>query len=65
MEEWIMTIKEFKNSDMCKKATKVTYYDIKGVNISNKLSIILDLLQIIGTSHNADGSIDVDVDYIE
>lgn len=60
-----MTIKEFKNSKLCKEAAKVTYYDINGVNIFNKPSIIFNLLQIIGTSHNADGSIDVDVNYIE
>ena len=39
-----MTIKEFKKSEMCKKAKSVKYLDVNGVNISKKPSIILDLL---------------------
>lgn len=60
-----MTIKEFKKMDICKRAKNVNYFDVNGVNISRKPSFILDLLQVIGTGHNADGSIDVDVDYVD
>ena len=60
-----MTVKEFKKMDICKGANKINYYDVNGVNISNKPSLILDLLQVIGAMHNADGSIDVDVNYVE
>ena len=60
-----MTIKEFKKGDMCKKAKSVKYLDVNGVNISKKPSIILDLLQVIGTSNTVDGKIEVDVAYTE
>lgn len=60
-----MTVKEFKNSAICKEATRVEYFDVNGVNISNNPPIILDLLQVIGTCHNTYGSIDVDVYYTE
>lgn len=60
-----MTVKEFKKMDICKRAKNVNYFDVNGKNISSKPSFILDLLQVIGTGHRADGSIDVDVDYME
>lgn len=60
-----MTVKEFKNTDIYKKAKSVNYFDINGKNISSKPSFILDLLQVIGTGHMTDGSVDVDVDYLE
>ena len=60
-----MTVKEFKNTDLCKKAKKITYYDLKDVDISNKLPSILNLLDVIATSNNSDGSIDVYTSYIE
>ena len=41
----------------------INYYDINSKNISNKLSIILNLLSVIGTFHNSGGSINVDVNY--
>lgn len=60
-----MKVKEFKKMDIYKRAKSVNYFDINGVNISNKPSFILDLLQVIGTGHNADGSINIDVNYTE
>lgn len=60
-----MTVKEFKNSDLCKDAKSIRYYDVNGVDISYKSQIMLDLLEVIGSSHGADGSIDVDVLYTE
>ena len=43
---------------------KVRYFNLNGKDIS-KYPLILDLLTIIGSSHNADGSIDIDVQYTE
>lgn len=60
-----MTIKEFKKSEMCKKAKSVKYLDVNGVNISKKPSIILDLLQVIGTGITSNGEVEVDVAYME
>lgn len=60
-----MTIKEFKKTQMCKDAKAVKYYDVNGVDISNKPSFILDLLPVIGTAHMLDGTIEVDVQYVE
>lgn len=60
-----MTVNEFKKTDMYKGAKEVRFYDAKGVNVSNKPAIILDLIDVIGTSHNADGTIDVDLLYME
>lgn len=60
-----MTVKEFKNSTMCKDAKRVRYFDINGVDISNKVDIILNLMQVIGTANYPDGTIEVDVNYIE
>lgn len=52
-----MTIKEFKRTQMCKDAYEVKYYDVNGVDISNKPSFILDLLPVIGTTYMSDGTI--------
>lgn len=60
-----MTVKEFKKSSTCKQAKSVKYLDVNGVNISNKPSIILDLLQVIGTGVNPNGEIEVDLMYTE
>ena len=60
-----MTVKEFKKSKMYREAKGVKYFDMNGVNITYKPQIILNLLNIIGTSHNVDGTINVDVEYIE
>lgn len=60
-----MTVKGFKNTTMCKNAKSVKYFDVNGIDISSKPVIILNLLQVIGTSNNADGTIDVDVYYTE
>lgn len=65
MEGNIMTVKEFKNTTMCKNAKHVKYIDVNGVDISSKPEIILNLLQVIGTSNNSDGTIEVDVFYTE
>ena len=58
-----MTVKEIKKS--YKEAKRIIYRDLNGVDISSKPSIILDLMQVIGSSHNADGTIEVDVLYEE
>ena len=60
-----MTIKEFKMTQMCKDAYEVKYYDVNGVDISNKPSFILDLLPVIGTTYMSDGTIMVDVQDVE
>lgn len=60
-----MTIQEFKNTELYKNTKSINYYGINGKNISNKPYFILKLLAIIGTSLNSDGSISVDVNYIE
>lgn len=60
-----MTVKEFKNTKMYKEAEQVNYYDTNDKNISYKPIFILNLLQVIGTSCNADDSINVDVLYID
>lgn len=60
-----MTVKEFKNTTICKNAKSVKYFDVNGADISSKPPIILNLLQVIGTSNNVDGTIDVDVCYTE
>lgn len=60
-----MTVQEFKKTEMCKQATEVRYFDMNDVEITNKPAIILNLLPVIGTGHNTDGSIDVTVQYIE
>lgn len=59
-----MTVGEFKKT-IVKDNKKVRYFDLNGKDISNKYSLILDLLTVIGSSHNADGSIDLDVQYME
>lgn len=59
-----MTVGEFKKS-IAKDNKKVKYFDLNGKDISNKYPLILDLLTVIGSSHNTDGSIDVDVQYME
>lgn len=58
-----MKVKDFKKLDICKRAKSVRYFDINGINISSKPSFILDMLQVIGISHNVDGSVEVDVNY--
>lgn len=58
-----MTVKEFKKSEICKVAKKVNYFDLNGVNISRKPGFILNMLEVIGSGYNADGTIDVDVCY--
>lgn len=56
-----MTVKEFNRKfDGPKK-----YYDINGVDISRKPEIILNLLQVIGSEHRPDGTINADVAYEE
>lgn len=60
-----MTVGEFKKTKMCRNAKYVNYWSTNGLNISNKPTIILDILKVIGTSNYADGSIDVDVEYVE
>ena len=59
-----MTVGEFKKT-IGKDSKKVRYFDLNGKDISNKYPLILDLLTVIGSSHNTDGSIDVDVQYTE
>ena len=61
----MMTIKEFKQTEICKKAKRVIYLDVNGVNISRKPSFILDMLTISGVSHCASGDIVVYVMYEE
>ena len=60
-----MTVKEFKKTDIYKRAKSINYFDVNGKNISSKPSFILDLLQVIGTGHKVDGSIIVDVNYAD
>ena len=57
-----MTVKEFKKMFGNKK---MIFLDVNGKNISKKTSIILDCLQVIGSAHNPDGTITVDVVYVE
>ena len=59
-----MTVKEFKETDLYKIAIQVNYFDLTGMNISNKPSFILDLFQVIGAVYNPDTSIDVTVNYL-
>ncbi|WP_281740645.1 hypothetical protein [Holdemanella biformis] len=61
----IITVKDFKKTEMCKQATEVRYFDMNDVEITNKPAISLNLLPVIGTGHNTDGSIDATVQYIE
>lgn len=56
-----MTVKELKNRKIITK--NVIYLDINGKNISYKSPIILDLLEVIGTSHLNNGNIIVDLKY--
>jgi hypothetical protein len=58
-----MTVKEFKSSADTKG--NIQYRDINGKDISDKPEIILDLLTVIGSSHYTDGTIIVDVDYVD
>lgn len=60
-----MTVKEFKTNNIVENAKKVNYYDINGINISNKPPIILNLLEVIGISVLSDGTVNVDVNYTE
>ena len=60
-----MTVGEFKKTEIYKGAKHVKYFDVNGVNISDKPAIILDILTVIGTCHKLDGTINVDVDYTE
>lgn len=60
-----MKVKELKNSDLCKDAKSIRYYDMNGIDISYKSPIILDLLEVIGSLHGANGTVDVDVLYTE
>jgi hypothetical protein len=60
-----MTVGEFKKSLMFKQAKKVRFYDVNGVDITNKPAIILNFLEVISSSHMSDGTIDVDVQYIK
>lgn len=43
----------------------LSFFDVDGKDISNKPSIILDLLQVIGSEHCSNGVINVNVDYKE
>ena len=61
----MITVKQFKKQEVFKSAKKVRYFDLNGKDISNKPSFILDLLPVIGTACNKDGTIDVDVEYID
>ena len=56
-----MTVKEFKD----KFKGNIKYYDINGIDISNKPEIILNLIKVIGSEHCPDGTIKVDVAYEE
>lgn len=56
-----MTVKEFK---MLFPEEKMFFYDIFGADISDKPPFILDLLTVIGSGHRPDGTIEVEVDYI-
>ena len=60
-----MTVKKFKQTDVYKIAKKVRFFDLNGIDISNKYPLILDLLEIIGYSYSSDGMIDIDLQYIE
>lgn len=57
-----MKVKEFKRIF---KDEKINYYNINGRNVTNKPSIILDQLEVIGSIHNLDGSVDVDLNYVD
>ena len=57
-----MTVKEFTKMFANKK---MTFLDLEGRDISRKPRIILDCMQVIGSEHKSDGTIVVDVAYIE
>ena len=56
-----MTVKEFKNTDIFKNAKEVRYFDGNDLDITDKPSIILDTMLVIGTSSFTNGSVFVDV----
>ena len=58
-----MTVRECKKMTLYKKAKKVSFYDLNGVDISDKSPVILDILTVIGSSHKPDGTVQVDVNY--
>ena len=58
-----MTVKELKKSNRNAKGFK--FYDVNGEDISNMPPIILDIMKVIGSGYNADGTIDVDVLYVK
>ena len=46
------------------KDSKIIHiFDMQGNDISNKSTIILDCMEVIGSEHNADGTMSVDVLY--
>lgn len=55
-----MTVGEFSKKF---NATKIRYYDKNGKDINYLPISILEPLKIIGSSHRADGSIDIDTDF--
>ena len=57
-----MTLKEFKK---LWSGHDIIVLDITGKDISYKPEIISNLFTVIGSEHNPDGTIVVDVDYID
>ena len=62
-----MTLKEFKEMDIFKTAKEVKYYNRFGDNVTSLITkmstTITNRIVVIGTSFNADGTIDIDLSF--
>lgn len=60
-----MTLKELKKMEIFKAANKVIYHNADGKDVTRLINdmptILTDRMEIIGTSFNADGTIDIDI----
>ena len=60
-----MTLKELKKMEIFKAANKVTYHNADGKDVTRLINdmptILTDRMEIVGTSFNADGTIDIDI----
>ena len=60
-----MTLKELKKMEIFKTANKVIYHNADGKDVTRLINdmptILTDRMEIVGTSFNADGTIDIDI----
>lgn len=58
-----MQVKDFLKMDVCKKAKSITFRGLDKRELNDKPMILLEILNVIGSEHDTDGNIVVDVNY--